>query len=77
MDVIVEGESPLKDPHFSLAISEAFATDRRRASPQEDGTSQLLLFLWDGGLVKTLFARMKHGEMHLGTVEGTYSGALE
>jgi hypothetical protein len=40
VDVTVEGESPLKDPHFSLAISEAFAVDWRRASPQEDGTRQ-------------------------------------
>ena len=54
----MEGENPLKYPHFSLAISEALVADRRRASPQVDGTRQRLLFLWDGGLVETLFARM-------------------
>jgi hypothetical protein len=27
-------------------------------SPQEDGTRQHLLFLWDGELVEALFARM-------------------
>jgi hypothetical protein len=58
MDIAVEGESLLKDTYFSLAISEALATDQRCASPQEDGTRQRLLFLWDGGLVETLSARM-------------------
>jgi hypothetical protein len=77
MDVAVEGEGSLKNLHFSLEISEALATDRRHTSPQEDGTRQRLLLLWDGGLVETLSAGMYYGEIHLGAGEGSDGGGPE
>lgn len=65
----MEGEGSIKNQGFSMAVGPVVITNYGCVAPQEHGTTQLLYYLWDAGLMETLIDRVQYGAMCVGARE--------